>query len=241
MFLPRWTFYRQFLTDASYDAHFFGGIGAEVLGTFYLILGTMIFAIPMGVTAAIFLAEFSREGKILSLLRVCISTLAGVPSIVFGLFGLAFFHRQGQSRYDRRLLSRQSQCLGRLASIQVFKTDGTYLSETLIAPETGSQGSTWDLDFSRDADQKYIYLADGQNQRVYIIDRASMEVLTKFGGGGRQPGLWFAPHSLATDSKGNIYTTETYEGKRIQKFIAKGITNIPAPDQGALWPAGELN
>ena len=125
--------------------------------------------------------------------------------------------------------------------IQVFDRAGNYKSEVLIAPETGAQGSTWDLDFSRDADQKYIYLADGQNQRVYIIERSTMEVLTKFGGGGRQPGLWFAPHSLATDSKGNIYTTETYEGKRIQKFIAQGIKDIPAMDQGALWPAGELN
>ncbi|MBT5074223.1 MAG: hypothetical protein HOJ34_00060 [Kordiimonadaceae bacterium] len=125
--------------------------------------------------------------------------------------------------------------------IQIFDRAGNYKSEILIAPETGSQGSTWDLDFSRDEAQKYIYLADGQNQRVYIIERSTMEVLTKFGGGGRQPGLWFAPHSLATDSKGNIYTTETYEGKRIQKFIAKGITAIPSADQGALWPAAELN
>jgi phosphate transport system permease protein len=63
-----------------------------VLGTFYLVLGTMIFAIPLGVIAAIYLAEFSKEtSKIVSLLRVFISTLAGVPSIVFGLFGLAFF------------------------------------------------------------------------------------------------------------------------------------------------------
>jgi phosphate transport system permease protein len=51
----------------------------------------MIFAVPMGVIAAVYLAEFAREGKIISLLRICISTLAGVPSIVFGLFGLAFF------------------------------------------------------------------------------------------------------------------------------------------------------
>lgn len=91
MMLPRFTFYWQFLTDTSFDAHLFGGIGAEVLGTFYLVLGTMIFAIPMGVIAAIYLAEFSSEGKLVSLLRVFISTLAGVPSIVFGLFGLAFF------------------------------------------------------------------------------------------------------------------------------------------------------
>ena len=91
MMLPKFTFYWQFLTDTSFDAHLFGGIGAEVLGTFYLVLGTMIFAIPMGVIAAVYLAEFSTEGKIVSLLRVFISTLAGVPSIVFGLFGLAFF------------------------------------------------------------------------------------------------------------------------------------------------------
>jgi len=91
MMLPRWTFYIQFLTDLSLDSHIFGGIGAELLGTLYLILGTMLFAIPIGIIAAIYLAEFSREGKIVSFLRVCISTLAGVPSIVFGLFGLAFF------------------------------------------------------------------------------------------------------------------------------------------------------
>lgn len=90
--LPKITFYWQFLIDESFDAHLFGGIGAEILGTLYLILGTMIFAIPMGVIAAIYLAEFAKENsKIVSLLRVFISTLAGVPSIVFGLFGLAFF------------------------------------------------------------------------------------------------------------------------------------------------------
>ena len=51
----------------------------------------MIFALPLGVIAAIYLCEYAREGKIISLIRICISTLAGVPSIVFGLFGLAFF------------------------------------------------------------------------------------------------------------------------------------------------------
>lgn len=92
MMRPRLTFYWQFLIDKSFDAHLFGGIGAEVLGTLYLVLGTMLFAIPIGVIAAIYLAEFSREtSRLVSLLRTFISTLAGVPSIVFGLFGLAFF------------------------------------------------------------------------------------------------------------------------------------------------------
>ncbi len=88
---PRWTFYWRFLTNVSRDAHFFGGIWPEVLGTFYLTLGAMIFAIPMGVIAAIYLCEYAKPTRTISLLRSCISTLAGVPSIVFGLFGLAFF------------------------------------------------------------------------------------------------------------------------------------------------------
>ncbi len=88
---PHWTFYWQFLFDTSKDSHIFGGIGPEVLGTIYLTLGAMIFAIPMGVIAAIYLCEYARGGRVISFLRICISTLAGVPSIVFGLFGLAFF------------------------------------------------------------------------------------------------------------------------------------------------------
>jgi phosphate transport system permease protein len=91
MLLPRRTVYWQFLTDESFDSHFFGGIWPEVAGTFYLTVGAMLFAIPMGLIAAIYLTEYARESRWLNLLRTCISTLAGVPSIVFGLFGMAFF------------------------------------------------------------------------------------------------------------------------------------------------------
>ena len=91
MLRPRWTCYARFLTDRSLDAHFFGGIGPEALGTLYLAVGAMLFAVPFGLIAAIYLAEFAGEGRLVGLLRMCISTLAGVPSIVFGLFGLAFF------------------------------------------------------------------------------------------------------------------------------------------------------
>lgn len=91
MLRPEWTFYWRFLTDEPVDTHIFGGIWPEVLGTIYLTLGAMLFAVPMGVIAAIYLVEYARESLMLSLLRTCISTLAGVPSIVFGLFGLAFF------------------------------------------------------------------------------------------------------------------------------------------------------
>jgi phosphate transport system permease protein len=91
MMRPKTTFYWQFITDTSKDSHIFGGIWPEVLGTIYLTLGAMLFAVPMGVIAAIYLCEYAKEGRIISFLRICISTLAGVPSIVFGLFGLAFF------------------------------------------------------------------------------------------------------------------------------------------------------
>jgi phosphate transport system permease protein len=91
MMRPRITFYWQFITDTSRDSHIFGGIWPEVLGTLYLTLGAMLFAVPMGVIAAIYLCEYAKRGPVISFLRICISTLAGVPSIVFGLFGLAFF------------------------------------------------------------------------------------------------------------------------------------------------------
>ena len=125
--------------------------------------------------------------------------------------------------------------------IQIFNTDGTFVSEHFVATNTLSQGSTWDIAFSPDPDQEFIYLADGQNMKVYIIERESMEVLTAFGDGGRQPGMFFAVHSIATDSDGNIYTTETYEGTRIQKFVYKGMGPVPPGaegenSQGPLWP-----
>jgi len=120
--------------------------------------------------------------------------------------------------------------------IQVFRKDGTFVSELRVAPETRGAGSVWDIAFSHDPGQAYIYLADGLNERVYIIHRESMQVLTSFGDGGRQPGQFFGVHSIAVDSQGNIYTTETYEGKRIQKFVYRGLAPIPGESQGALWP-----
>jgi len=120
--------------------------------------------------------------------------------------------------------------------IQVFQTDGTYVDEVVIAPLTLGDGSMWDIAFSRDPEQRFMYVADGKNMKVYIMDRANLEILTTFGDGGRQPGLFFAVHSIATDSQGNIYTTETYEGKRVQKFLYRGLGPVTEMNQGAPWP-----
>jgi len=120
--------------------------------------------------------------------------------------------------------------------LQVFRKDGSFVKELRIAPNTLGDGSVWDVAFSRDPQQKYLYLADGKNERVYVMDRQSLTILTQFGDGGRQPGQWFAVHSIATDSKGNVYTTETYEGKRLQKFVFKGVQQVAAGGQGTVWP-----
>ena len=119
--------------------------------------------------------------------------------------------------------------------IQVFNKDGSFVKEVFVAKNTRGDGSVWDIAFSKDAQQKYFYLADGANEKIRVFDRQSMTELTAFGDGGRQPGQFYAVHSIATDSRGNIYTTETYEGKRLQKFAYKGVGSVAA-SQGVVWP-----
>ena len=121
--------------------------------------------------------------------------------------------------------------------IQVFRADGTYVRELIVEPRTLGAGAVWDIAFSRDAGQRYLYVADGTNERIHVVERESMEILTSFGGGGRQPGQFFGVHSIATDSRGNIYTAETFEGKRVQKFVDRGRMPVPAVPAGPAWPA----
>ena len=120
--------------------------------------------------------------------------------------------------------------------LQVFKPDGTFVTEKFYAKNTKGAGSVWDIVFTKDPQQKFILLADGQNERVRVLLRETLEELTSFGDGGRQPGQFYGVHSIASDSKGNIYTTETYEGKRVQKFIYKGIGAVGRGYQGVPWP-----
>jgi DNA-binding beta-propeller fold protein YncE len=121
--------------------------------------------------------------------------------------------------------------------IQVFKKDGSFVKEKVIAPTTRGTGSVWDVAFSRDPKQRFIYVADGSNMKVHVLDRESLDELTAFGDGGRQPGQFYAVHSVATDSKGNLYTVETFEGKRIQKFNYRGVQPVKSMNEGVLWPS----
>jgi hypothetical protein len=120
--------------------------------------------------------------------------------------------------------------------IQVFQKDGKFVKEAFVAKSTKGDGSTWDIAFSKDPEQKYFYLADGANEKIHVFDRKSLTELTSFGDGGRQPGQFYAVHSIATDSKGNLYTTETYRGQRLQKFVYKGLAAVTKPNQGTVWP-----
>jgi DNA-binding beta-propeller fold protein YncE len=120
--------------------------------------------------------------------------------------------------------------------IQVFKTDGTFVKEQFIFKNTLGDGAVFDIALSKDPQQKYLYVADGSNFKVHVLDRNTLQILTSFGDGGRQPGQFYAVHSIATDSKGNIFTTETYRGQRVQKFIYKGLAPVVKKDQGVVWP-----
>ncbi len=120
--------------------------------------------------------------------------------------------------------------------LQVFKPDGTFIKEAFLNKNTLGSGSVWDIAFSKDPQQKYIFLADGENDKVHILLRDTLQILTSFGEGGRQPGEFYGVHSIATDSKGNVFTTETYRGQRVQKFVYKGLGPVTKQDEGVLWP-----
>ncbi len=81
----------EFLTQPPRDSMTAGGIFPCILGTIILSIGSMIVAFPLGVASAVYLKEYARPGKVVRVIRLGINNLAGVPSVVFGLFGLAFF------------------------------------------------------------------------------------------------------------------------------------------------------
>ena len=105
--------------------------------------------------------------------------------------------------------------------IQVFEKDGTYIDEVVIAPRTLAFGAAFDVDFSPDPEQRFLYNIDGMNQKVWVIERADLSVVDSFGFGGHRAGGFTAAHSLAADSRGNLYVGETLEGKRVQRFLRR--------------------
>ncbi len=142
-----------------------------------------------------------------------------VPDLHFVEFtrdGLVYVGERGQNR------------------IEVFTKQGKFVKEFYVSPNTPSRGetcgglyhekfppcgTTYKLAISRDPQQKYLYVADGTNDKVWILDRDSGKTLGGFGRNGTYAGQFHWINALAMDSKGNIYTGEVEENKRIQKFV----------------------
>jgi DNA-binding beta-propeller fold protein YncE len=102
--------------------------------------------------------------------------------------------------------------------IQVFHKDGTFVKEVRYLPATLASGSVWDIDFWPKKEQTYLVMADGENNQVRILRRDTLAVVSTFGRSGRNAGQFHWVHVIAVDSKGNIYTGEVDNAKRLQKF-----------------------
>lgn len=102
--------------------------------------------------------------------------------------------------------------------IQVFKKDGSFVTEWFYDKATLAAGSVWDLNFWPDANQTWLFNIDGENNLLRILRRSDGAVVGGFGRSGRYAGQFHWVHSIAVDSKGNIYTGEVDNGKRVQKF-----------------------
>jgi sugar lactone lactonase YvrE len=106
--------------------------------------------------------------------------------------------------------------------IQVFTRDGQFRQEIRVEPQTTANGSVWDMVFSEDPAQQYMYVGDGANGRVYILRRADGQVLGQFGRTGHMAGEFKWIHNMAIDAQGSLYTAEVGYGRRMQRFVKSG-------------------
>jgi hypothetical protein len=102
--------------------------------------------------------------------------------------------------------------------IQVFRKDGSFVREFIVAPDTLGSGSVWDMDFLPDPTQSVLLAADGSNNVVWMLERGGGAMLGRFGRNGRNAGEFHWVHNMAVDSRGNVFTTEVDTGKRVQRF-----------------------
>lgn len=103
--------------------------------------------------------------------------------------------------------------------IQIFTREGKFLKEFFIRKETLGNGSVYDLAFSADEGQRYLLVADGENNVIWTVRRSDGEILGTTGHAGRNAGQFHHVHEVVSDSHGNLYTGEVETGKRVQKFV----------------------
>ncbi len=102
--------------------------------------------------------------------------------------------------------------------LQIFQKDGTFQTEAFVRPATLGSGSVSALVLSDDSEQRWLFIADGTNNVIWIVERQSLEVQSHFGRLGKNAGQLYRLHNLDIDSMGNLYTTEVNAGQRVQKF-----------------------
>jgi hypothetical protein len=113
--------------------------------------------------------------------------------------------------------------------IQVFQKDGSFVREGFVARRTLGSGSAWDIAFSTDPAQTFLIVNDGTNQQVWILRRDTLAVVSAFGRAGHWAGEFYGAHVMAADSRGNLFIGETYEGKRVQRFVYRGLGPAQTP------------
>ena len=115
--------------------------------------------------------------------------------------------------------------------IQVFDKSGKFIKEQIVSKTTmggivagsfgvlNAAGAVWDVALSNDPQQRYLFVANGQDKKVLVLQRDTLAQVGTVGAGGRYPGLFLAVGSVAVDAQGNLYTGENHHGKRVQKFV----------------------
>ena len=120
--------------------------------------------------------------------------------------------------------------------VQAFKKDGTFVKEGFIARRTLLAGAASGFALSADPQQRFLYVIDGANHRIWIVLRESLQVVARFGQQGISGGAMNVPHAVGVDSKGNIYIGENFDARRVQRFLYKGMGS-PTSAAGVIPPA----
>jgi hypothetical protein len=112
--------------------------------------------------------------------------------------------------------------------VQVFTLEGKFVTQAFIdrwceAPHCGNGQTVASTAFSHDPEQRFLYVASRSPARIWVLDRKTLQPLDSFGRMGIAPGEFYVLHHMNVDSKGNLYTTEVQDGKRLQKFEFKGL------------------
>jgi NHL repeat len=123
--------------------------------------------------------------------------------------------------------------------VQVFTTDGKYITQVwidrwcLVVGGGCNNGNTAaSVAFSADPAQRFLYVASRSPARIWVLDRKTLQALDSFGRPGIAPGEFDVLHHMTTDSKGNLYSSEVEDGRRVQKFVFKGLVSMPMPVNG---------